>query len=250
MEYEEEVFESFAAEGIIAEFDSVVKSGKEATVYKCRASESVRGSLGTDFVAVKVYKDIEQRSFRNMGGYLDGRIGRTIRKRRDILHMLSTPASMQAFWVNAEYEALGTLHAAGLSVPKPLFRSGNSLAMEFVSAADGSGDSAWRLRDARLEAGSIQALCDRVLESIEIMLRHDMIHGDLSPYNILMRGHEPVIIDFPQVIDARYHSQAAAMLQRDIVNVADFFERKGAVFSVSPCQLADDLWSRYYRNEL
>jgi len=206
--------------------------------------------IGTDYVAVKIYKDIEQRSFRNMGGYLDGRIGRTIRKRRDILHMLSTPASMQAFWVNAEYEALVALSGANLSVPKPLFRSGNSLAMEFIAEADGSGDSAKRMRDSRLSDEVVQPLFDSVLAAIETMLRYDMIHGDLSPYNILMRGAEPVFIDFPQVIDARYHSQGAAMLERDVVNMCDFFLRKGAILPVSASQLAGNLWNGYYRNEL
>jgi RIO kinase 1 len=185
-----------------------------------------------------------------MGGYLDGRIGRSIRGRRDILHMMSTPSSMQSFWVNAEYDALEILAAAGLSVPKALGRTGGAVAMEFVAGLGDSEGAAPRLRDTRLDPDQAQRIGGEVLSAIEAMLRLHLIHGDLSPYNILMRGDRPVFIDFPQAVDARYHSQAAAMLHRDVSNVYEYFERKGAAFESSAGAISDRLWDLYYRNRL
>jgi len=248
MDFNDSDFDGFIANAIITQVDAVVKSGKEATVYRC----SAHPLTGFETAAVKVYKEIEERSFRNMNQYLDGRIGRTIRKRRDILHMMSSPKSMQAYWVYAEYEALENLYSLGLSVPKPLACSeeGNAIAMEFVGDTIGSNESAPRLRDAKLTKDEYQNCFESILRAIEIMLRNDLIHGDLSPYNILIRDTLPVIIDFPQVIDARYHSQGAEMLERDITNICSFFEHKGLVLEKSASDLSHELWSLYYSNKL
>ena len=37
---------------------------------------------------------------------------------------------------------------------------------------------------------------------------HDIVHGDLSPYNVLYDGRDPVIIDVPQAMDSRQSLQA------------------------------------------
>ena len=232
----------FAGEAIIGEVEGILKSGKEAVVYRCTAHPST----GLSTVALKVYKDIERRGFRDMSDYLDGRVGRTIRKRRDILHMYSSPDSMQAYWVDAEYEALERLHAAGLPVPRPLGRGPASIAMEFV----GGEEAAPRLRDARLGPGEAKAVKEELVECVRRMLGLDLIHGDLSPYNILMREGRPVIIDFPQAIDARFHSRPQAMLERDLSNVLSHFERYGLGSAAEGSALAAEWWGRYERNGL
>lgn len=235
---DEEIMDYFTGEAIALELQACLKSGKEATVYLC----SAHPRTGLDYVAVKVYKDIERRSFRDMGGYLDGRIGRTIRKRRDILHMMNDAATMQSLWVDAEYAALATLHGMGLSVPTPLARNGQALAMEFI----GSGTEASpRLRDADLGRDEAVRIHETLMRSVERMLAADMIHGDLSPYNVLVRAGLPVIIDFPQVVDARYHSQAEAMLVRDVVNLRGFFRRWGLGDESESERIARELWRRY-----
>jgi len=239
----DETFDYFIANAVITEVLAVVKSGKEATVYRCAAHPA----SGADSVAVKVYKDIERRSFRNMEDYLDGRIGHTVRKRRDILHMLSSSATMQEYWVEAEYGALVALRAAGLPVPRPLGRCPSAVAMEFVGDDD---EGAPRLRDSRLDDAVARDVLEALLDAVERMLAMDTIHGDLSPYNVLMDGDRPVIIDFPQVVDARYNSKAAEMLERDLVNVCGYFKRHGLVDENEAAAIARTLWARYEVNEL
>ena len=55
------------------------------------------------------------------------------------------------------------------------------------------------------------------------MLCSDVIHGDLSPYNILMAWNGPNIIDFPQVVNAAANSRAEFFFKRDLENLRRFF---------------------------
>ncbi|MBK9612711.1 hypothetical protein [Candidatus Amarobacter glycogenicus] len=51
--------QEFLDEALVSEVLNVIKSGKEATVYRCRADPS----LGVDFAAAKVYHSANHRSF-------------------------------------------------------------------------------------------------------------------------------------------------------------------------------------------
>ena len=56
--------EEFLDEDVISEVLEVVRGGKEATVFRCRAG-SGRGRGGPAFYAAKVYRPSERRAFRN-----------------------------------------------------------------------------------------------------------------------------------------------------------------------------------------
>ena len=71
------------------------------------------------------------------------------------------------------------------------------------------------------------------------MLCAGVIHGDLSEYNILMGVTGPVIIDLPQAVDAAGNNEAAAMLSRDVQNLAVYFG-----------QFAPELLSTAYGKEI
>ena len=75
------------------------------------------------------------------------------------------------------------------------------------------------------------------------MLSLDMIHGDLSAYNILYWDGEITLIDFPQVVNVRTNPQAETIFRRDVRRVCEYFSRMGV-----PCDaddLADDLWNKF-----
>ena len=53
-----------------------------------------------------------------------------------------------------------------------------------------------------------------------------MIHGDLSPYNIILQPNQQIIIiDWPQNVSIT-HPSAEEILKRDVKNILDFFKRK------------------------
>ena len=70
---------------------------------------------------------------------------------------------------------------------------------------------------------------------VEAMIRfgaQQLVHGDLSPFNVLvtgLSGPEPelVIIDVPQVLDLVSNPNGVEYLHRDCRNMADWFVRKG-----------------------
>ena len=65
-----------------------------------------------------------------------------------------------------------------------------------------------------------------------MMLAMDIVHGDLSAYNILVYQDEPVIIDVPQAMEMSIAPNAFAMMVRDLGNLEKFFEKKGVSISL------------------
>jgi RIO kinase 1 len=59
-----------------------------------------------------------------------------------------------------------------------------------------------------------------------LVSRAHLVHGDLSPYNIVVWDRKPYIIDVSQAVLVS-HPDAARLLEADFRNVAAFFELKG-----------------------
>jgi serine/threonine-protein kinase RIO1 len=53
----------------------------------------------------------------------------------------------------------------------------------------------------------------------------ELVHGDLSEYNILMEEGKCVLIDWPQWMETD-HQNAQVILERDIDNILAYFQRK------------------------
>ncbi|MHC4429157.1 MAG: RIO1 family regulatory kinase/ATPase domain-containing protein, partial [Planctomycetota bacterium] len=199
-----EAMASLIDEGWITEILHQVKSGKEATVYCCRGGPLAEG----DHVCAKVYRPLERRAFRNDAVYQTGRmqyahetrVHRALRKGTAAGRMFQA-----ALWLHDEWETLTRLASAGSAVPCPLACNARTIVMEYVGHAD---RAAPRLHELDLGAGEAGRLVDRLVEEIELMLDCHRVHGDLSPYNVLYREGEPVIIDFPQAVDPRLNPAA------------------------------------------
>jgi RIO kinase 1 len=72
------------------------------------------------------------------------------------------------------------------------------------------------------------------------MLFHDVIHGDLSAYNVLVWEGRITVIDFPQAVDPKQNRFSQSLLERDVRRIFEHFERYG--ISRSAGQFAADLW--------
>jgi RIO kinase 1 len=120
-------------------------------------------------------------------------------------------------------DALFRLDNAGVRVPQPYICTDGVLLMELV--VDATGDVAPRLNDVDLTEARALELHALLLNQVVRMLCAGVIHGDLSEYNILLAADGPVIIDLPQAVDAAGNNEAAAMLERDVDNLAAYFGR-------------------------
>jgi RIO kinase 2 len=64
-----------------------------------------------------------------------------------------------------------------------------------------------------------------ILGEVAAARRLGIIHADLSEFNIMVDESGPKIIDWPQAVEVT-HPHAQELLERDLVNVLRFFERK------------------------
>lgn len=219
-----------------------VKPGKEATVLCCRGGPAAPPGL----IAAKVYHDREFRGFHNDALYQQGRVILDARARRAFQSKTSFGRAVQTgLWTAAEFETLKILHAAGAAVPRPLTCSADVILMQFIGDEDGPATLLNRVSPERDEAAR---LFECLLTNIELWLAHDLIHADLSPFNILYSDGALTVIDFPQSIDPRFSPKARELLGRDIDNVCRYFARYGV--QTNPERLADRLWWRFERGEI
>jgi RIO kinase 1 len=70
----------------------------------------------------------------------------------------------------------------------------------------------------------LSALSAKILKFIKKLYQDaDLVHGDLSEFNILYHNQQPVIIDISQAVSTQ-HPKAEVFLVRDIKNVYQYFE--------------------------
>jgi RIO kinase 1 len=145
-----------------------------------------------------------------------------------------------AIWVSREWETLRALSDAGAPVPRPVAATEDAILMTYVGDLDMAAPQLRSLRPSREEA---QDLFEQVMRAIELLLYRNVIHGDLSAYNVLVWEGEATVIDLPQAVDPRKNRHSPAMLERDVDRICAYFARLG--LSSSPARLAADLWTAW-----
>ena len=226
-------------EGVI---DAVVRqlmSGKEAMVFVVRAQGEAR--------CAKVYKEADRRSFRQAVDYTENRKTKNSRQARAMAKGTRFGReSQERAWQSAEVDALYRLAAAGVRVPKPYNFHAGVLLMELVTDSD--GNAAPRLNDVEFSADEARDFHARLIGEVVRMLCAGVIHGDLSEFNVLAAPDGPVIIDLPQAVDAAGNNHAAAMLERDVANLRNFFGRFAP--EILATNFGDEIWAAYQSGTL
>jgi len=228
------------ADGVIDEILGRIKSGKEATISMVRRGDAV--------LAAKVYKDRAMRSFKNNVQYKEGRKVRNTRTQRamDSGGKFGRDSAEQA-WKSAEADALYRLVETGVRTPAPVMFYEGVLLMELV--LDHQGRPAPRLEEITLERDAVMGVyCDLVAQLIALLCC-DLVHGDLSPYNILLAVDGPTIIDFPQVISAAHNTRAEHFFMRDFENVHSHLAAMDPALWVHRAD-GRAIWQAYVRRDL
>ena len=242
-EQTENALDAFASDGLISEVLYEVRSGKEATVYCCRGGET----SGRDLLAAKVYRPLEHRGFRNDAVYQVGRdAAMSSRTRRALANHSRHGREVQfGSWINAEYQTMRLLHDAGADVPDVVAQSGNAMLMEYFGDERAAAPMLYRAALSRDQAG---ALLRKIIDNVTLWLHHHLVHGDLSPYNLLCWDGRIVAIDFPQALDARINPNARELLGRDLENVCGHFSKYG--IRPDAARIASALWANYRAGRL
>jgi RIO kinase 1 len=230
---------SLAEYGILDEVLRPLMSGKEAQVYLVRAGGELR--------VAKVYKEAQNRTFKNRADYTEGRKVRNTRDQRAMgKGSRHGRAQTEAAWRTTEVEMIYRLRDAGVRVPTPYHFIDGVLVMEMIT--DEHGEPAPRLGDVILELDGAQAVFDRLLAEVVRMLSAGVVHGDLSDFNVLMGTDGPVIIDFPQAVDASSNQNARKLLLRDVDNLHRYMARFAPERRALP--YAQEMWALYERGQL
>jgi RIO kinase 1 len=216
MKIEEGVFESrtmlrlgkLFSKRIVSRLEFITARGKEADVYIASGGESI----DAPYAIVKIFR-LETSTFQKRVDYVTGdpRFGKTKK----------SPFAVVSEWCKKEYGNLMLAEAGGAHVPKAYAFSGNVLAMEFIGD-DATGTPSDMLKDVRLE--NPDAVLDQILDDVKKLYACELVHGDLSEYNVLMKGETPYMIDLGQGVLLE-HPDAMRFLVRDIHNVIGYFAR-------------------------
>jgi RIO kinase 1 len=198
---------SFLNSGIIDEVHGVVSAGKEARVYWGKDKE------GKD-LAVKIYLTSSAEFRKGMMKYIEGDY-RFRSVKRDTRTLIST-------WAQKEFRNLEEAMRAKVRVPKPIGVRKNVLVMEFIGE---NGTSAPSLKEQSPE--DPEKVYRTLLTYVQRLYRKaDLIHGDLSEYNVMMWNGKPIVFDMSQSVPSS-HPLARSLLQRDLTNLNKFFSRAG-----------------------
>ncbi len=236
-------FDHFLSEGLITSVIRPVKSGKEASVHLCSSEPSVTGHA---LLALKVYHPRDRRDFKHHQVYNDGYVILDERVRRAVAKKTRFGREADSgIWLEREWETMKALRGAGCDVPDPIARDAGGLLMEYIGDADRPAAQIRHVEFDRREGTEVLA---RLLWNVEVALRNNVVHADLSAFNALYHEGRVVIIDLPQAIDPRFNRRAFELLGRDVTNVCRHFERFGV--RSDPDAIVADLWSRFLFAEL
>jgi RIO kinase 1 len=196
--------EKLISDGVIDILDFPISTGKEGNVFKGVTPDKKP-------VAVKIYRTSTS-TFKHISGYIigDPRFKTMHKSRKDIVYV----------WTKKEFKNLERLKAIGVTAPNPIISTNNVLVMEYI------GDevrAAPLMKDVQIK--NPEELFETLITFISKMYKKgEMVHGDISAYNVLMHEDKPYLIDLGQgvLLD---HPQSDEFLRRDIHNVVSYFKK-------------------------
>ncbi|BCU68675.1 hypothetical protein HS7_21120 [Sulfolobales archaeon HS-7] len=188
--------------GVIKSIGEVIGVGKESIVY---LGENFNGEK----IAIKLYT-IKRTSFRNF------RKTREIEKKIDWIAM-----SIQS--AKTEYRNLECVSRKGGKVPKPYGHYLNAVVMEYFNGKELQ----------RVFTNKPSEIFDEIIATVNIAYNEcNVIHSDLSPYNVLVNGEDIRVIDWSN------SSHDRLKLEKDIGNIITYFNKKYN-FSKSVTEILD-----------
>ncbi|MFN2615024.1 MAG: RIO1 family regulatory kinase/ATPase, partial [Actinomycetota bacterium] len=127
-------------------------------------------------------------------------------------------------WMHAEWTMMSRLWDEGAPVPFPVARTGDGMLMEYIGDRE---MAAPRLAQAGSAKHQLPPLFAQFRDGLLSFCRAGVVHGDLSPYNLLVWQEALWFIDLPQAVPYLANPNATDFLYRDVCNVCGWFARRG-----------------------
>ncbi len=205
--------------GKLSKISGVVRSGKEARIYWGLGPKKKE-------IAVKIYLTLSAEFRKGRLAYIEGdpRFERTRKDTRSLVYV----------WAQKEFRNLKQADEAGVNVPTPIAVQKNVLLMGFIGKG---GEPAPLLREVVLK-NPTKTYKDLTVYVQLLYQKADLVHGDLSEYNIMVWRGRPVLFDVSQAV-ATEHPLADRLLMRDILNLNRYFNQIGV-----KTETENDLYNR------
>jgi RIO kinase 1 len=214
---------SLASKGAIDALGGSISTGKEANIF--------RAIVGEKELALKIYR-ISTSNFNSMQDYLHGD--------PRFSSVKGTKRAIVAAWTKKEFRNLSRAEEVGIKVPHPIAMKGNILVMDLIGEGERIAPS---LKDVDLDREEAKCIYQKIVEYISVLYNQaQLVHADLSEFNILYNAGEPVIIDMGQSVTLD-HPMARKFLERDIANVAHYFKKKYNIGS------AEEIWEKLRKDK-
>jgi len=193
--------------GTLNRIEGIISAGKEANVYLAYGQNN-------EEYAIKIYK-IDTNTSRWMRNYIigDPRFKKIPNNVSKIIYL----------WASKEFKNLKRAYKVGLSVPEPMYVKNNVLIMEYIGF---ESIPAPKLKEIKTPKDPINLLNEVLNFMKDLYQKANLVHGDLSEFNILYHNQKPVVIDISQAVTV-HHPKAEVYLVRDITNIFNYFEKIG-----------------------
>jgi RIO kinase 2 len=185
---------------IISQLGPLIGKGKESDVYSCMDDNE-------NIYAAKFYR-MGRTSFKS------------IKQLRDIT---GDRGHLSWLYINRlaakkEYEALEKMYKLKLSTPKPIGYNRNIIIMSYLR-----GKELVYYKDIKKPLD----IFNKIIKQYKIIYKKaKMIHGDLGEFNIVLDEKGNIlIIDWLQWVP-NDHPNANSLLERDIKNICNYFQKK------------------------
>ncbi len=186
--------------GTISQLGPIIGKGKESDVYGCMDDNE-------KIYALKIYR-MGRTSFKNikmLRSFLDDR------KHLSWLYVNRLAAKR-------EFDALGKIYELKLDTPKPIGFNRHMIVMSYLR-----GKELAYYHNLK----NPSKIFNNIIKQIKVIYQKaNMIHGDLGEFNIVVDNKGNIlIIDWLQWVPSD-HPNARSILERDIGNLCNFFEKK------------------------
>jgi len=205
----ENVFDQFtlrtlfdlSGQGMFDGLKSPIAIGKESNVFTAEKGDAL--------VIVKVYR-INTCDFNRMYEYIsaDPRFIELKSQKRKIIFA----------WTQREYRNLLLARDAGLHVPKVHQFKNNVLVMDFI------GDDEPAPLAVKKKPKDPGKFYKEIIKEYQKLVKNNLVHGDLSEYNILNYNEKPVFIDFSHGTMLNTNL-GIRLFKRDCENISRYFSK-------------------------
>ncbi|XP_033964787.1 serine/threonine-protein kinase RIO3 [Pseudochaenichthys georgianus] len=202
--------------GVLENINGCISTGKESVVFHADGGSLEEQPVPSE-VVLKVFKTTLN-EFKNRDRYI-----------KDDYRFIDrfsklNPRKVIRLWAEKEMHNLTRMRKAQIPCPEVVLLKKHILVMSFIGK---DHIPAPKLKDAKLGSEEMKSAFYQVLHMMQQMYQEcNLVHADLSEYNMLWHEGKVWLIDVSQSIEPR-HPHALEFLFRDCRNVSTFFQKRG-----------------------